>query len=128
LKLLRTLVLPPGPRGSEQLFPGEPLLDSDGKTVLIHTFNGGLYALDGVGGAEPTVRHLKTFDAEQAAVPLRIGQYWIQTLFSAHAVAAYDISDLSHIREVSRVTFDEQAETALDFRGRGRPPNRRQLG
>jgi len=108
LKLLRTLVLPPGPRGSEQLFPGEPLLDSDGKTVLIHTFNGGLYALDGVGGAEPTVRHLKTFDAEQAAVPLRIGHYWIQTLFSAHAVAAYDISDLSHIREVSRVTFDDK--------------------
>ena len=42
------------------------------------------------------------------AVPLRIGHYWIQALFSAHAVAAYDISDLAHIREVSRVTFDDK--------------------
>lgn len=108
LKLLRTLALPPGPRGSEQLFPGEPLLSGDGKTVLIHTFNSGLYALDGVASANPTVRYLKTFDGEQAAVPVRIGHYWIQSLFAAHAVGAYDISDLSHIREISRVTFDDK--------------------
>jgi hypothetical protein len=43
LKLLRTLVLPPGPRGSEQQEPGEPILLADGKTVLIHTFSCGLY-------------------------------------------------------------------------------------
>jgi hypothetical protein len=41
-------------------------------------------------------------------VPLRIGQYWVQTLFSAHAVATYDISDVNHIREVSRITFDDK--------------------
>ena len=29
-------------------------------------------------------------------------------MFSAHALAAYDISDLDHIREVSRVTFDDK--------------------
>ena len=40
--------------------------------------------------------------------PLRIGHYWIQTLFSVHALAAYDISDLGHIREVSRGTFDDK--------------------
>jgi hypothetical protein len=31
LKLLRTLVLPPGPKGSEQELPGEPHLLADGK-------------------------------------------------------------------------------------------------
>jgi hypothetical protein len=108
LKLLHTLVLPPGPRGTEQLFPGEPVLYSDGKTVLIHTFNSGLYALDGVGNDQPTVRYLKTFDGEIAAVPVRIGHYWIQSLLSVHAVASYDISDLGHIREVSRITFDDK--------------------
>ena len=108
LKLLRTLVLPPGPRGSEQKFPGEPHLLADGKTVLIHTFSCGLYQLDGVETNQPSVRHLKTFDGKECAVPLRIGHYWVQTLFSAHALAAYDISDLAHIREVSRVTFDEK--------------------
>ena len=35
LKLLRTMVLPPGPRGSEQNDPGEPHVLADGKTVLI---------------------------------------------------------------------------------------------
>src|SRR5215467_4941481 len=38
LKLLKTLVLPPGTRGSEQNAPGEPRLLDDGKTVLVHTF------------------------------------------------------------------------------------------
>jgi hypothetical protein len=108
LKLLRTLILPPGTRGSEQQAPGEPVLSGDGKTVLIHTFSAGLYELDGVASDQPTVRYLKTFDGEQADVPLRLGHYWIQSLSSVHAVAAYDISDLSHIREVSRVTFDEK--------------------
>lgn len=108
LKLLKTLVLPPGPRGTEQQSPGEPELLDDGKTVLVHTFLCGLYQLDGIETAKPTIHHLKTFDGEICAVPLRIGHYWVQTLFSAHAVAAYDISDLAHIREVSRITFDEK--------------------
>ena len=108
LKLLRTIVLPPGPRGSEQDAPGEPRLLEDGKTVLIHTFNCGLYQLQGIESDHPSVRHLKTFDGEVCAVPLRIGHYWVQTLSTAHAVAAYDISDLTNIREVSRITFDDK--------------------
>jgi hypothetical protein len=106
LKLLRTMVVPPGPRGSEGQAPGEPILLADGKTVFIHTFLCGLYEMDGIGTDQPTVHHLKTFDGEICAVPLRIGHYWIQTLFSAHAVAAYDISNPTQMREVSRITFD----------------------
>jgi hypothetical protein len=74
--------------------------------VLVHTFACGLYQIEGVDSDKPTVRYLKTFDGEMADVPLQIGHYWIQSLSSVHALAAYDISDLSHIREVSRVTFD----------------------
>jgi hypothetical protein len=51
---------------------------------------------------------LKTFDGEQCDVPLRIGHYWVQTLTTMHAVATYDISDLAHILEVSRVMFDDK--------------------
>lgn len=108
LKLLRTLVLPPGPRGSEQFLPGEPHVLADGKTVLVHTFSCGLYQMEGIETDQPSVRHLKTFEGERCAVPLRIGHYWVQTLFSSHALVAYDISDPAHIREVSRVTFDEK--------------------
>lgn len=108
LKLLRTLVLPPGPRGTEQQAPGEPHLLADGKTVLIHTFSCGLYELDGVASDQATVKYLHTFEGKECAVPLRIGHYWVATLFSAHALAAYDISDLTHVREVSRITFDDK--------------------
>lgn len=108
LKLLRTLALPPGPRGNEQQDPGEPEVLADGKTVLIHTFSCGLYELDGGGTSQPVVKHVYTFEGKECGVPLRNGHYWIQTLTSAHALAAYDISDLAHIREVSRVTFDEK--------------------
>lgn len=108
LKLLRTIVLPPGPRGTEQMLPGEPHMLADGKTVLIHTFRCGLYELDGVASEQPSAKHLKTFEGELCAVPLRIGHYWVQTMFSNHALVAYDISDLGNIREVSRVTFDEK--------------------
>ena len=108
LKLLRTLVLPPGPRGTEQILPGEPRLLADQKTVLVHTFSCGLYQLDGIDSNQPSARHLKTFEGERCAVPVRIGHYWVQTLFSAHALAAYDITDLAHIREVSRITLDEK--------------------
>jgi len=64
--------------------------------------------MEGLMTNQPSVRHVKSFDGEVCAVPLRISHYWIQTLFSAHALATYDISDLAHIREVSRVTFDEK--------------------
>lgn len=108
LKLLRTIVLPAGPHGSEQMDPGEPRLLEDGKTVLIHTFNCGLYELDGVGTAQPSVRPVHTFEGEMCAVPLRLGHYWVQTLFSEHALVSYDISDVSKMREVSRITFNEK--------------------
>jgi hypothetical protein len=39
---------------------------------------------------------------------LRIGRFWVQTLFSAHALAAYDVSDTGNMREVSRIVFDEK--------------------
>jgi hypothetical protein len=81
---------------------------ADSKTVLIHTFSCGLYQIKDIDNDQPSVRHLKTFDGEQCDVPLRIGHYWVQTQSSAHVLAAYDISDLVHIREVSRVTFDEK--------------------
>ncbi len=110
LKLLKTIVLPPGPGGSEQLWPGEPQLYSDGKTVLIHTFHCGLYQLDGIATAQPAAKHLKTFDGKICAVPLLLGRYWVQTLSTLHAVASYDVSDLTHIREVSRITFDDKQE------------------
>ncbi|HZU42269.1 MAG TPA: hypothetical protein VE994_06330 [Terriglobales bacterium] len=121
LKMLRTMALPAGPHGSEQMDPGEPRLLDDGKTVLIHTFSCGLYELDGVAGAEPSVKYVHTFEGESCAVPLRIGHYWVQTLSSVHAVAVYDISNPAKMQEVSRISFDEKQKPhwlAADSDGR----------
>lgn len=108
LKLLRTVVLPNGPHGKEQNLPGEPRLLPDGKTVLIHTFSCGLYVLKGIDSNSPQVRYAYTFEGEFCGVPLQIGRYWIQTLSTAKALAVYDISDLTYIREVSRLKLNDK--------------------
>src|SRR5262249_15505801 len=58
--------------------------------------------------SQPSAKSLMKFDGTKCAVPLRLGHYWVQTLFSRHALASYDISDLAHIREVSRIKFDQK--------------------
>jgi hypothetical protein len=121
LKLLRTVSLPAGPGGSEHQNPGELKLLEDGRTILIHTFSCGLYQLDGVQTDQPSARHRLTFKDTECAVPLRIGKFWVQTLSKTHALAAFDVSDLAQIREVSRVTFDDKQKPhwiASDENGR----------
>ncbi|MGA2695996.1 MAG: hypothetical protein ABSE92_08040 [Terriglobales bacterium] len=108
LKLLKTVVLPTGPKGYEQKYPGEPELLADGKTVLVHTFACGLYEMQNLQSDHVSAQYLKTLDGEQCDVPVRIGHYWVAAQSSVHAIAVYDIADLSHIREVSRVKFDDK--------------------
>ena len=121
LKLLKTVILPPGTNGYEQKYPGEPHLLADGKTVLVHTFACGLYQMEALDTDHPSAKYLKTFDGEECDVPVRIGHYWLQAQSSVHALAAYDISNLAHVREVSRVTFDDKQKPhwiAADADGR----------
>jgi hypothetical protein len=108
LKLLKTVALPTGPNGYEQKYPGEPKLLADGKTVLIHTFACGLYEMEDVQSDRVSARYLKTLDGKQCDVPLVVGHYWVAAQSSVHAIAVYDIADLSHIREVARVKFDDK--------------------
>ncbi len=108
LKLLKTVILPTGPKGYEQKYPGEPELLADGKTVLVHTFACGLYEMKDLQSDQVSARYLKTLDGEQCDVPVRIGHYWVAAQSSVHAIAVYDIADLSNIHEVSRVKFDDK--------------------
>lgn len=107
LKPLRTIVLPAGPRGTEQNYPGEPYLLDDGKTLLVHTFMCGLYRMTGVETDQPSVKLVHTFPGEDCGVPLRIGRWWLQTVPATNSLTVMDISDPEHPREVSRVTFDK---------------------
>jgi len=106
LRVLRTLTLPPGPRGDEQYYPGEPRLLDDGKSVLVHTFSCGLYLLRGVDSENPSLRFVYGFPGSNCGVPLRIGHWWLATVPETHSLTVLDITDPEKPREVSRVTFD----------------------
>jgi 56kDa selenium binding protein (SBP56) len=106
LRVLRTLTLPPGPRGDEQYYPGEPRLLDDGKSLLVHTFSCGLYLMRGVDSENPSLRFVYGFPGENCGVPLRIGHWWLATVPETHSLTVLDISDPEKPREVSRVTLD----------------------
>ncbi len=106
LRVLSTHVLPPGPRGDEQNYPGEPRLLEDGNSLLIHTFACGLYLMREVQSRQPSIRFVYGFPGKDCGVPLRIGRWWLQTVPETHSLTVLDISNPEHPREVSRVTFD----------------------
>jgi len=107
LTLLRTIALPPGPRGNEHQLSGEPRLLPDGKSVYIHTFNCGLYLLRDVDRPEPRASFVRSFEGKDCGVPVLTGHYWLQPVPEAHALVALDVTDPERPRAVSTVTFGD---------------------
>jgi len=108
LALLHTITLPAGPLGDEGDFTAEPRLLADGRTVMVSTFNCGLYLLDGIDGDAPSGRLVATFPRKQGtdcAIPVVAGRYWITTVTALSAVVSLDISDPATPREASRLTL-----------------------
>jgi len=108
LRLLHSIRLPDGPAGNEGLLTAEPRLLADGLTVLVSTFNCGLYLLEGLEGDTPSGRLVASFPKEEGsscAIPVVIGRYYLVTVPAWHAVVSLDISNPAVPREVGRVTF-----------------------
>ncbi|MDX2206435.1 MAG: hypothetical protein SFU57_02215 [Gemmatimonadales bacterium] len=106
--LLQTISLPAGPRGDEGYRPAEPRLLADGRTLLISTFNCGLYLVDGITEATPNARLVASFPRKagtSCAVPEVVGNYYLITVPAWSAVVSLDISDPANPREVSRITL-----------------------
>jgi len=107
LSLQHTIVLPDGPH-FEGYRSAEPRVLSDGKTVLVSTFNCGLFLLDGLTTAAPSARMVASFPRKpgtNCAVPVVAGNYYLITVPAWSAVVSLDVSDPSRPREVSRVTL-----------------------
>ena len=121
LRLLQTIALPPGPRGTEQQFTGEPVLLPDGKSVYIHTFNCGLYLLRGIDGDAPRAKFVKAFEGRYCGVPIVAGHYWLQTVPESHALVSVDITDPEHPRDVSTLKLgDDEQPHWISIDGTGR--------
>ena len=107
LSLQRTIELPLGPH-FEGYRSAEPRVLSDGKTVLVSTFNCGLFLLDGLHSATPSARMVASFPRKpgtSCAVPVVAGKFYLITVPAWSAVVSLDVSDPAHPREVSRVTL-----------------------
>jgi hypothetical protein len=108
LSLLRTFPLPDGDAGGEGLLTAEPRLLDDGRTVLVSTFNCGLYLMEGLEGDTPSARLVASFPRKantNCAIPVIAGHYYLVTVPAWNAVVSLDITDPAVPREVSRVTF-----------------------
>jgi hypothetical protein len=114
LELLHTLVLPEGPRGDEHLHSAEPRFLADGRTLIVSTFNCGLYLVSDVMSDDPRAEHIYTFPRdtgsdEECSLPVQIGRFWVQTVDHTHSLIVLDLSDPGHPVQVDELEFDERA-------------------
>lgn len=110
LTLLHTITLPQGPLGDEANYTAEPRLLADGRTVLVSTFNCGLYLLEGLEGDAPAGRLVASFprkDDTYCAIPVVHGDHYLVTVPSIPAVVSLNVSNPAEPREVGRVTLRE---------------------
>ena len=108
LTLLHTITLPDGPAGEESGLTAEPRVLEDGRTVLVSTFNCGLYLLEGLEGDSPRGRLVASFPRKPrgyCAIPVVAGRYYLVTVPAWSAVVSLDISDPAAPREAGRVTL-----------------------
>jgi hypothetical protein len=103
------------------LFPGEPRLLDDGRTVMLGTFTCGLYRLTAIDQEAPRLEFVSGFPGTNCAGPVRLGRWWVQTVPALHALVTLDVGDPARPREVSRLTFAEEVVPhwlAADAEGR----------
>lgn len=105
LKLIKTMRLPPQPHWfyDTAADSSEPRVLADDKTVVVPTFNCGLFLVRNLASDNPTLRHIYDFGYRTCEVPVIVGDYLVETMQSGHAIASLDLRDPEHPRVVSRI-------------------------
>jgi hypothetical protein len=105
LKLIETLQLPPEPDWiyDTAADSSEPRMLEDGKTVLVPTFNCGLFLVRNLASDKPRLQHVYDFGYRTCEVPLVAGDFLVETMQSGHAIVSLDVHDPEHPHEVSRI-------------------------
>jgi hypothetical protein len=102
LSLIKTIRLPSNDG------PNEPRVLNDGRTVLVNTGECRLYHVTGLAGTDPQLEMIHQETAKGCALPVVIGDYWVQASATDHRVFSLDVHDLKNVRTVSSVSFDER--------------------
>ncbi|MEO6581280.1 MAG: hypothetical protein ABIN68_00535 [Sphingomicrobium sp.] len=105
LKLLKTIRLAPGPRGQENEDPAEARVLADGRTVVVSSFNCGMFLLNGLEGPMPTAEFIHAFSGGgECALPVVAGRYWVATDTKAGLISL-DMTNPRKPVEVSRLVL-----------------------
>jgi len=88
--------------------PNEPRVLADGRTVLVNTVACRLYQVTGLEGTDPQLGMIHEETPRGCAMPVVIGTYWVSAHAADHRVFSLDVSDLTKVRRVSSVSFDER--------------------
>lgn len=107
LKLLGTHRLDPGPTGNGNVAPEEARVAADG-SVYVQTLSCGIQRITGLDTPKPVARLVHKFPGDFCGVPTIVGRYLVQSVPTIHGFAVLDIGDPDNVREVSRLTIDEQ--------------------
>ena len=105
LKLLSTMPLPPQADWFTDTAAdsSEPRVLADGKTVVVPTFNCGLYLVHDLASDHPTLQHVYDFGYRVCEVPVVAGDFLVDAMQSGHAIVSLDLHDPEHPHEVSRI-------------------------
>jgi len=105
LKLIKTMPLPAQPDWyyDTAADASEPRLLADGETVVVPTFNCGLFLVQNLAGDNPTLKHVYDFGYRGCEVPVVAGDFMVETMQSGHAIVSLDLHDPEHPREVDRI-------------------------
>jgi len=76
---------------------------TDGKTVLVPTFNCGLFVVRDLAGDDPTLQHVHDLGYRMCEVPVVVGNFLVEAAQSGHAIVSLDVRDPEHPHEVSRI-------------------------
>ena len=88
--------------------PNEPRVLRDGRTVLVNTGACRLYQVTGLEGTDPQLRIVHQEPTRGCAMPVVIGDFWVQANATDQRVFALDVRDLNNVKGVSSVSFDER--------------------
>ena len=105
LKLLKTIILPKGPGGKENEDPAEARVLADGRTVVVSTFNCGMFLLGGIDGPNPSAKFIHSFTGGgECALPVVAGRYWVAT-DTRNGLISLNMSDPARPVEVARLAL-----------------------